>query len=87
MQCPRCNEDLIETKKHGVVLDACTACGGIWFDKGELGKIISQIKEAEKAIDDEIPTVFKEKKEYKEHYDKYKYKKKSTFGRIFDILD
>lgn len=87
MQCPRCNQDLIEVKKHGVVIDACTACGGIWLDKGEMGKVISQIKEAENAIDEEIKPIFKERKEYKEHYDKYKYKKKSTFGKIFDIFD
>lgn len=87
MQCPRCNQDLVEVKKHGVVIDNCTTCGGIWLDKGEMGKIISQLKEAESAIDEEIRPVFKERKEYKEQYDKYKYKKKSTFGRIFDILD
>ncbi len=87
MQCPRCNQDLIEIKKHGVLIDTCTTCGGIWLDKGELGKIISQIKEAENMIEEEIRPLFKEKKEYKEYYDKYKYKKQSKFKKILDIFD
>ena len=84
MICPRCNSELVEVVKHAVVIDHCTACGGIWLDKGELAKIISQIKQAESSLDDEFKPMWKEKPEY---YDKYKYKKKSTFGKIFDIFD
>jgi Zn-finger nucleic acid-binding protein len=87
MQCPRCSQDLIEVNKPGVVIDACTPCGGIWLDKGKLGKIISQIKEAEHAIDTEITPIFREKKEFYNKYSKYRYKKKSTFGKILDILN
>jgi Zn-finger nucleic acid-binding protein len=84
MTCPRCNSELIEVVKHGVVLDNCTSCGGIWLDKGELSKIMSQIKQAEAALDDELKPLWKEKKE---DYDKYKHKKKSTWGRLSDIFD
>lgn len=84
MVCPRCNGELAEVVKHGVVIDHCTACGGIWLDKGEMGKIISQIKQAESSLDDEFRPLFKDKKEY---YDKYRYKQKSTFKKIFDIFD
>lgn len=84
MICPRCKNELSEVVKHGVTIDNCTGCGGIWLDKGEMAKIISQIKQAEFSLDDEFRPLFKEKKEY---YDKYKHKQKSTFKKIFDIFD
>ncbi|BCB95464.1 hypothetical protein JZK55_03860 [Dissulfurispira thermophila] len=84
MICPRCKGELTETVKHNVVIDHCTSCGGIWLDKGELSKIISQIKQAEASLDEEFKPLWKDKREY---YDKYKYKKKSTFEKIFDIFD
>jgi Zn-finger nucleic acid-binding protein len=87
MICPRCNGELIEVVKHGVVIDNCTGCGGIWLDKGEMGKIISQIKQAESLLDEEFKPLFREKKEYYDKYDKYRHKQKSTFKKIFDIFD
>lgn len=84
MNCPRCNAELVEIMKHGVVLDNCTSCGGIWLDKGELGKILSQLKQAEAALDRELEPLWKGKKEY---YDKYAYKKKSAWGKLADIFD
>lgn len=84
MICPRCNGELIEAVKHGVVIDHCPSCGGIWLDKGEMAKIISQIKQAESSLDEEFKPLWKEKHEY---YDKYRHKKKSKFEKIFDIFD
>lgn len=62
-------------------------CGGIWLEKGEMSKMTSQIKQAESSLDDEFRPLFKEKKEYYDKYDKYRYKQKSTYQRIFDIFD
>jgi hypothetical protein len=45
MKCLRCENEMTEVVKHGVKIDHCTSCGGIWLDKGELGKIIGQLKE------------------------------------------
>ncbi len=87
MICPRCSSELLETVKHSVVIDYCPSCGGIWLDKGEMGKIISQIKQAESSLDDEFKPLFKERKEYYEKYDKYRYKQKSILKKIFDIFD
>lgn len=36
MTCPRCGERLHERVEHGVRIDECPACGGLWLDKGEL---------------------------------------------------
>ena len=35
-KCPRCGADLSERDHHGVRIDQCGECGGIWLDKGEL---------------------------------------------------
>jgi uncharacterized protein len=37
--CPKCREILDPFVASGVQVDLCTACGGIWLDKGELGKL------------------------------------------------
>ena len=37
--CPRCGTALAEHEHMGVSIDECTACGGIWLDKGELEAI------------------------------------------------
>jgi len=77
------HQDALHDRDGGVTIDHCLSCGGIWLDKGEMGKMVSQIKQAESSLDDEFRPLFKEKKEY----DKYRYKQKSTYQRIFDILD
>jgi hypothetical protein len=36
MRCPKCGKPLREENLHGVMIDRCTGCGGIYLDKGEL---------------------------------------------------
>lgn len=44
MTCPVCNStDLAERKKAGIVLDECTSCGGLWFDRDELERYRTQL--------------------------------------------
>ncbi len=38
MICPKCNEELKKISYHGIELDTCPSCGGLWFDKSELNK-------------------------------------------------
>ena len=35
MKCPKCGFDLITGEWHGVQIDQCTHCHGLWFDAGE----------------------------------------------------
>jgi uncharacterized protein len=49
MQCPNCRIDLQMTERHGVEIDYCPRCRGVWLDRGELDKII------ERAGDDDRP--------------------------------
>lgn len=39
MKCPKCGADLSETAMHGVKVDVCPECRGIWFDAGELDQM------------------------------------------------
>ena len=42
MTCPRCGEPLHERVEHGVRVDECPSCGGLWLDKGELETLAGQ---------------------------------------------
>jgi len=43
MNCPRCEQaSLDERDRDGVTIDVCTRCRGIWFDRGELEKLIAR---------------------------------------------
>lgn len=35
-RCPRCSSALEEMEEHGVLVDRCTKCHGIWLDGGEI---------------------------------------------------
>src|SRR5690242_3541966 len=37
--CPDCRETMREEAHHGVRLDVCAYCAGVWFDQGELGRL------------------------------------------------
>lgn len=90
MKCPRCvNVDLMEVSKYGVLVDVCPSCGGIWLDKGELSKIIEAIRRAESSLEEELRSITKDYPEVYRRYEEYKYKKKkkSIFGELFDIFD
>ena len=39
MKCPKCGMDLQEIEFHGVKVDQCANCGGIFLDAGELEQI------------------------------------------------
>lgn len=36
MRCPKCGGHLTTADLHGVQIDQCPDCAGIWFDAGEL---------------------------------------------------
>ena len=47
MKCPNCEETLVMTERHGVEIDYCPTCRGVWLDKGELDKIIEKSSSTE----------------------------------------
>lgn len=44
MKCPKCEViELTMADRSGVEIDYCTACRGVWLDRGELDKIIERV--------------------------------------------
>jgi ribosomal protein L37AE/L43A len=41
MKCPKCGYDLITGEWHGVQIDQCTHCHGLWFDAGEAESVLA----------------------------------------------
>ena len=41
MKCPKDGYDLAATVHHGVSIDVCPHCGGMWLDAGELEQLAS----------------------------------------------
>jgi acetyl-CoA carboxylase beta subunit len=39
MKCPKCGYDLAEIELHGVKVDQCAHCGGVFLDAGELERL------------------------------------------------
>lgn len=50
MKCPHCTDTtLVMAERHGIEIDYCPACRGVWLDRGELDKIIERAAAAEQA--------------------------------------
>lgn len=39
MKCPKCGMDLHEISLHGVKVDQCANCGGVFLDAGEIEQL------------------------------------------------
>lgn len=74
MKCPVCKDvTLLMSEKHGIEIDYCPECRGIWLDRGELDKIIERANH----------------QDYSNHHDSKssKPKKKSSIlGDIFEMF-
>jgi len=42
MKCPNDNATLVMSERHGIEIDHCPECRGVWLDRGELDKIIDR---------------------------------------------
>ena len=40
--CPGCSSPLVQERHHGLQLDVCDRCQGLWFDPDELGQYWSR---------------------------------------------
>lgn len=85
MQCPKCNVEMDEVRKLDVVIDACSRCGGIWLDRGELEKLRS-VSNEHVAYRDEHDHRYS-KQHYGGNYQLGHKKKKKTIFDIFEIFD
>ena len=42
MKCPIDNTELVMSERHGIEIDYCPQCRGVWLDRGELDKILER---------------------------------------------
>ncbi len=46
MNCPVCeNSRMREVEKNGIMIDVCPTCKGVWLDRGELEKLMADVRE------------------------------------------
>lgn len=46
MNCPVCEGTRMrEVEKNGILIDICPSCKGVWLDRGELDKLMEDVKE------------------------------------------
>jgi uncharacterized protein len=43
MKCPICDIEMNIAEREGIEIDYCAQCRGVWLDRGELEKIITQV--------------------------------------------
>ena len=48
--CPVCDTEMAVLELHGVEIDYCFSCGGIWLDSGELEELIGNEEESLKIM-------------------------------------
>lgn len=78
MYCPRCNVTLLLTERHGVQIDYCPQCRGIWLDRDELDKIIERSHGSNRFHDEEDY-------HHQHHSDSHdRHRKKSWLSQLFD---
>jgi Zn-finger nucleic acid-binding protein len=42
-KCPVCNVNISMIERHGMEVDYCPKCRGIWFDRSKVGKIVERV--------------------------------------------
>ena len=65
MKCPLDGAELVMSERHGVEIDYCPQCRGVWLDRGELDKIIER---AVPPMTQPEPQVAPAPREYREPY-------------------
>jgi len=53
MNCPICNDvRMREVEKDRVTIDVCPNCKGVWLDRGELEKLMSEVRQERQEYND-----------------------------------
>lgn len=78
--CPNCQNGMQEINRNGVLLDVCTNCRGVWLDRGEMEKLLGEVRQVEHEYE-------RDREEYYRYQKKpYQKKKKSKLEDLFDIF-
>ena len=77
MNCPVDGAQLPMAERHGVEIDYCPTCRGIWLDRGELDKIIEHVESESGGRQDE--------REYDDHEEERGHgRKRSRLSSLFE---
>lgn len=90
MNCPSCAVELRMSERHGIEIDYCPQCRGVWLDRGELDKIIERATAEQtvsaapirRAEEPETRRRERDERDHEEHYGKRR--KKSFLSELFD---
>ena len=85
MKCPNCDTTLQMTERHGVEIDYCPNCRGIWLDKGELEKIMERTADHYARRENYESDYRKYQYGDDDHYKKHGHRKKKSF--LSDFFD
>ena len=50
LKCPKCGHDMAEEELDGVSIDRCSYCEGVFFDAGELDRVLLKKEEDRKGF-------------------------------------
>lgn len=90
MNCPACKQvALVMAERHGIEIDYCPQCRGVWLDRGELDKIIERASfpRAESAGHSNPVPRRKPEDDYYDHDDRYGSPKRKRRGFLGDLFD
>jgi len=76
--CPNCQAGMQEVNRNGIMIDVCSQCRGVWLDRGELEKLLGNVRRVEDDWN-------RESEQYYRREGK-PYRKRKKFD-IFDIFD
>ncbi len=97
MKCPVCKDPaLVMAERHGIEIDYCPQCRGVWLDRGELDKIVEQAA-AQDVPESRPPSPSRKQEDYRDDSRPYRHpkydddyaphyrRKKKWWTEIFDI--
>ena len=86
MKCPTDNATLIMSERHGIEIDYCPECRGVWLDRGELDKIIDRAGSTPSLAARYAEPQYRESNHREQSYGQPPYKKKreNWLSELFD---
>ena len=82
LMCPNDNTPMQEINRNGVQIDVCPQCRGVWLDRGELEKLLTQTEPESRDEYRERERQDTYRRDDEEYYKRHK-KKRS----LFDFFD
>lgn len=68
MVCLKCRNEMTPVMKHGLQIDTCSVCGGVWLEKGVLGELLGRMRQAESSLDQELSRAQPQRPAYERTY-------------------